>query len=455
MRTKRYDGKDVRKILSGMIMNNWVCGRIARQWVPEGLFDNTWANQIAGLIIKHFEQFSESPKASIQTIFQGWAAHTIVDEKVVEQMEKFIVAMSDEYIEEPPEYILRVAGDYFNKVQMEIAMKAAKEDVDRGRIEDAETALDRRKKINLGRREYHAFANDPSIFLATRDKERVKPLVFYPGDLGDFIGDSLYRGTFYSFMAPDKAGKTWWLVDLAYRALRNRNRVAFFDMGDGDVYEVSSRFQIRTMGQPERDSRVQIPQDWNEDGTVKSEEVLIEEVDAMEAFRKFRKIAKNEEAFRVSCHDNSSTSVAAIDGILQDWEEDGWRPDVVVIDYADIMAPPKGIKDPLEQIDETWKHLRRLSQKRHCLLVTATQSASSAYKKADGSLLGRADFGGRKTKLAHVNGMIGINVNSKEKDVGQARINWIVRRKGHYNERSFVRVAGSMAIGNPCIISKR
>jgi hypothetical protein len=122
------------------------------------------------------------------------------------------------------------------------------------------------------------------------------------------------------------------------------------------------------------------------------------------------------------------------------------------VDYADILAPPKGIRDKLEQIDETWLQLRRLSQKLRVLLVTATQVSATAYGM-DG-LLSQKHFQGRRTKFAHVNGMIGINVSSDEKRLGMGRLNWVVRRGAKYNDKDFVRFAGSRDLESPIIFSQ-
>ena len=84
--------------------------------------------------------------------------------------------------------------------------------------------------------------------------------------------------------------------------------------------------------------------------------------------------------------------------------------------------------------------------------ITATQTSSDAYSDKS-QVLTRRNFGGRKTKLANVNGMIGINVTPREKECGVARLNWVVRRKGKHSEHSTVKVAGCLEIGRPAIIS--
>ena len=423
------------------------------QWKPEGLFDSKWANLVGGMIVRHFLQYGKQPNGQMTSIFEDWANKTTSDEKTVESVERFLQHLSDGATEEPSDYILDVAKNYFDKVKVEAEIEAAKQEVEHGRVEDAVNRLQNLNKTNLGSHSYLEPSAGPEPWSLLGNTERRRALVRYGGPLGDFIGEAFQRKTFWSFMAPDKTGKTTWLIDLLYLSIRQRNRVAYFDTGDSDEEEILMRLASRVTGRPEYEETVSLPVSW--DGEEPSyDERKLESVDTIEAFRKFRKMCKSDNAFRLSSHPNSTVSANDLDKILVDWSREGWIPDVVIIDYADILAPPKGVRDSLDQIDETWKRLRRISQDRSCLVLTATQSSAANYGN-ENYLLGKRDFSGRKTKLAHVNGMIGINVSSKEKDLGRARINLIVRRKGRYNEKHYVRVVGSMAIGNPAILSKR
>ena len=127
-----------------------------------------------------------------------------------------------------------------------------------------------------------------------------------------------------------------------------------------------------------------------------------------------------------------------------------WVPDVIVIDYADIVAPPRGVKEPRDQVNEIWKALRAMSQRQHCLVVTATQTNAASY---EAKTLGRQHYANDKRKYAHVTALAGINVTAEEKEAGVARYNWIVLREGQYSSRKCVHVAGCLAIGQPSLVS--
>jgi hypothetical protein len=455
METKRYDSSSANRVLAAMALDDVVCTRIASQWTQEGLFESPWSNLVGSWCVNHARRYGKAPSSHLTSIFEEWSAKKIADDKMINSVERFLYYLSDNYGDPAElgssEYLLNLAGEYFSKISLQRHIDNLTSELERGNVKKVEEDWFKYRTVNLGEDSYLEPANDANIHIQALSNDNDKPLVSYKGKLGLFIGSSLKRGSLHSFMAPDKSGKSTLLVDLAYRALRNRNRVAFFDTGDSNEREVIVRFDKRLLSSPDTNGKYMIPVRWEEGELIRAEKEL-EAVDPIMAFRKMKKITKSPDALRLSCHANSTISATDIDGILNQWDREGWRPDVVVVDYADILAPPKGFRDTIDQIDETWKQLRKMSQNRQCLVVTATQVSATAYGKEDG-LLSRKHFSGRKTKLAHVNGMLGINVSPEEKEKGVCRINWIVRRDDHYNESSYVRIAGNMAIGCPAIIS--
>jgi replicative DNA helicase len=149
-------------------------------------------------------------------------------------------------------------------------------------------------------------------------------------------------------------------------------------------------------------------------------------------------------------HPNNSINVRGIESLLDVWERDGWIPDVIVIDYADLLLPPNNKVDKRFQIDDTWKQLRGLSQSRHCLVLTATQADASSYRT---KILGKSNFSESKTKLGHTTGIVGINVTPAEKEMQVRRLNWIVLRDADYNELECLYIAGCLGICRPMIMS--
>ncbi|MBT9138972.1 MAG: hypothetical protein DDT31_01552 [Syntrophomonadaceae bacterium] len=128
---------------------------------------------------------------------------------------------------------------------------------------------------------------------------------------------------------------------------------------------------------------------------------------------------------------------------------DDFAPDVIVIDYADILASDyKG--EFRHQENEKWKALRRLSQSRKCLVITATQTDTDAYKKKSITL---DNFSEDKRKYAHVTGMLTLNQTPEEKEAGTMRLNWLLLRDGEFGGNNEVTVAQALRIGQPMLFS--
>jgi len=163
-----------------------------------------------------------------------------------------------------------------------------------------------------------------------------------------------------------------------------------------------------------------------------------------------KKIKSKKPYFKLSCHFNSTLKIEGIRSILQDWEKTGWIPDVIVIDYADILDMSHPGLEGRDLINQIWKQMRSLSQKYHCLVVTATQADAKSYGK---ELITISNFSEDKRKAAHVTGMVGINQTPDEKEKELQRLNWVALREAWFSETKCVHVAGCLSIANTAIKS--
>lgn len=352
-----------------------------------------------------------------------------------------------------------------------------------------------------------------AIDLAFRSTSQ--PIVKYARQLGDFLNQQLVRGGFVAFMGPEKRGKSWILMDMAVRAARQKANVAYFQAGDMTQEQQLKRISIHLakksdqerycgkMYEPVRDCV------WNQLGTCKLKErqcdfgpfegkefqdlrnmpyeellksvkenpdykpcrncskywkskwgcVWLEEVDsgpplgpelAKKELEKF--FVKNNRRFRISTHTSGTLTPREIDNTLDLWEKrDGFVADMIVVDFADIMASDlKG--EFRHQENDKWMKLRGISQKRHALLVTATWSDSGSY---DTDRLSLKNFSEDKRKYGHVTAMYGLNQDKKgrEKEIGIMRINEIVIREDAFLNSNEVFVLQNLKRGQPCLSS--
>lgn len=451
-------GSRIRLVLIGMVTNNTILSKISTVW-KKGLFGSDYADIVGDWCIKHYRKFGKAPNENIQLAFNRMVERNHKSTEVIEAVGKFLQSISDEYRhgdEIDTDVILDLARDLFDETEINRRREEADKLIQIGEVEQAGQLLNSFRPIKFDAYTLLEPFIDDSLWIRKDEEEKQKPLVKYKDALAEFFEGAMLRGEFYSFVGPDKVGKTSCLIDLTYRAIKCRQNVLYIEAGDGDDSAFMNRLRLRAGESPYKKTTLQIPRGWNKDGTV---DYVVEErgpLSDFEAMKKFRKACNNQNRLKVESYPSKTVTVREIDILIEHLANEGWIADVAVIDYADILAiaPEHRRLVKHEQVDETWMELRRLSQKHNILLVTATQSNSEAYKKSENSVLGLHNFSGSKGKNAHVNGMIGINRTEKEKAEHRSRWNWIARRRENHHKPKIVHLAGCYDIENPCLRSR-
>lgn len=470
MKIVKYDTKRQSIVLTAMIMNSKVLGAIAGKWGKEGMFPTPWESLIGGWCVKYYLKYGKAPKEQIEHIFRSWAEGQR-DPDTVDLVNMFLAALSDKYPRlrkkyRATRYLINMAQDYFKEATLTTLIEKMKVDIDNKKADEALQRLNKYHQPQIsGATGITLFHDTDAVRIAF--ETRRESIIQYPGALGQFFGRELEKGGFIAFMGAEKAGKTFWLADLAYMGVTQRKRIAFFQVGDLTVNQMIQRFAVRVAGRPiyptRKDEPIRIPKSLEVVSDVAKVDQITEKhyKDAMswqEAWAAFQKVQKEQirskhSYFKLSVHPAKSVSVAEIRGIIDGWDREGWGPvDVVVIDYADILAGPVGFQgDSRDSVNETWIALRKMSQELDCLVVTATQAKATSY---NADMLTMEHFSEDKRKFAHVTGMIGINRKAEDKPQGIQRLNWLVLREGDFSVRRYVAVAGCLGIGRPAILSR-
>jgi intein/homing endonuclease len=157
---------------------------------------------------------------------------------------------------------------------------------------------------------------------------------------------------------------------------------------------------------------------------------------------------KTKRSIKISTHVNGTLTISKINSVLKRWKtENDFVPDIILIDYGDLIVPE--IRGEFRhQQNDIWKKFRGLSQEGDCLVVVPTQADSESYTK---DRLGLSNFNEDKRKYGHVTAMYGLNqdVSGREKEIGIMRINKIVVREGDFHATHEVNVLQRLEIGRP------
>lgn len=172
------------------------------------------------------------------------------------------------------------------------------------------------------------------------------------------------------------------------------------------------------------------------------EKVLTEEDCDRVSKRALAHLGSRQLRFRID--PNDTLSVADIHDQLIRWRDaDGFIPNVIIIDYADILAWENGATDERQAQNVRWKRLRKLSQEWHALTVVATQSNVKAHMQQSQNI---GNFSEDKRKYAHCTGVLAVHRTLKERDAGVLRTSWLLGRELPSVEREVV-IVSSLATG--------
>jgi hypothetical protein len=466
MEVESFNSDIERRILIGMITEDTIISSVSSSWKTSnhtGLFRNNIANLIGRWAVVHYNKYGTAIRESILSRFQSYQ-ETNTNQSQTQQISDLLTSLDLEFENttiQNKDYLIDQAGRYFTEVRLERIADRIKTGIQTGSLEDSLDAVNSFQRIELNTDlGIDPFRNESVVRQAF--ESNTEQLIHFnkqgEDDLSFFFGNAFSRDSLIGFLAGEKVGKSFALLDLSIRAMREKRKVVFFEVGDMSQNQVMMRFMQYVTGLSRKSNFIaKIPTrlevDKKHNVEIDYHKVIVQEPlyveDAIERCRKIVAKQGKEELLRLSVHPSGSIGVPGIISRLDTWERSGWIPDVIIIDYADLLAPVDSKQDKRYQVDDTWKRLRGLSQARHCLVVTATQADAASYKT---KVLDKSNFSESKTKLAHVTGMIGINATPAEREQQIRRLNWIVRREEEYSELECLYIAGCLSVCRPMIL---
>lgn len=462
MRIESYEGDSEKNAVTALITSEAVLARISPQWDGK-LFSSDEANYIAKLCVAYYRRFGKAPQANIQTLVSNRLENNRIDSRQVRLIEKLLESLSDRYErseDQNDDLLIDNTAKHIRAVRIRRTAEEALAALNSGELEQAHAKLESYETINTtSATGIDLFTDDEPIRSLFR-RDSGESIIEYPGALGKFFGRSLSRGAFVNFIAAEKTGKSYWLMDMAYRAALQRRKVAFFGVGDMTEDEMLERFIVRACCRPKKSGSYRYPKEIKrvkEDHPPKvtyttrdhGDDLSEEEAINAARFVQSRKIRSRNPYCRIYFHPSGTCSVQMISDELSSLERRGFYTDVCVIDYADILAMPAGVRDRRDQINENWSQLRALSQAHRVLLLTATQAPARSYGK---ERIGKGDFTDDKRKRSHVTGEISLTIPDDSRDQVY-RLGWTVRRAERADTGRILYVAECRAIANPAVLS--
>lgn len=513
-----------RRIVTGLIVSKDYLSRVEKFW-DATLLESPELKIISDWCMDYYQKYHRAPDNNIESIYMESLKKANISKAEAQYIETLLDGLSDEYGRDSrfnSAYLYDQTVQYFKTRELERHNEEVQALIELGRIEEAENLAQSytpkiMEDVDMGL----DLSSEEALERVDRAfNETAQRVVSFPGALGEMWNEHLVRGGFFSLLAPEKRGKTFMLLEISMRAVRQRANVAFIEAGDMTESQLLRRVcvyiarnsdrgkyckerfipvgdcvfnQIDSCHRSDRNSDHGVFEGTSLETFERNREQFINLEALREKWEEFpdyepcdssscdrrrgcvwvkkvkktrpltSKKAKDElknffqkyrRKFKLMTYPAGMLTVTELRKCLNNWEKhDGFVPDIIVIDYADLLSADDGrVNEFRHRQDHVWKNLRALSQERHVLLVTATQADADSYKKGRLSL---SNFSEDKRKLAHVTAQYGLNQDpqGREKKLGILRVNEIVVREGEFSADNEVYVLQDLSAGRPFLES--
>jgi len=498
------------RLLLGMIISDRFLRDVLQLYTNPKLLSNDQVRVVAGWCKEYYEKYKKAPKKHIQDIYHSKKDKPGFDPDLMELIGDMLEVLSEDFLQSDKfneDYLLDQAESYFNDRNLERLTAEIEKHREAGRLDQAQALLREHKRIERGLKAGINPLKDRDFFFKVFS-DTYSPLFTFPGDLGMMLNRHHARDCFVVYLGREKIGKSWWLMELMVRAIKNRNNVWYCEAGDMSESQWGRRFAsylarkpiyeddcgtilvpvldcyYNQTGECDRKQRTSFVSviDYDEEGRPvkvnykdvdpeeyqpctycrrehpslyrgaswwreKTVSATVTDAEADRIAQRLLSTHKGKE-FKFTSHPSDTLNVDFMRNQLTVWEEsEGFVPDVIIVDYVDILAPePGSSKEVRHQINTTWKSLRRLSQEKHNLVITATQANQDAYHK---ELIDMRNQSEDKRKNAHPTAVFSFNQTDEEYNNSEMRIAPVVIREGKIRKGRQVKVLQSLTIGRP------
>lgn len=487
-------------IITGMIVSTSYLRSIA-PILNLKFFKNNYARIVAKWVMKFYESYKECPGIQIKDIYR--VEKERLKDADADLISTFLDDLSRRYENETSfnvDYLLDRTFTYFKEVSLSlisenIAGYLATKEIDKA--EDEITNYKRVAKVMTNwidpfDPEYIEKVYDGDLV----DEDKPNYLFRLIGPVGEHLGH-FERGWLIAFLAPMKRGKTFFLQEIALQAIATKLNVVFIslEMMDGGL---SNRFFKMISGSGEKICTIFPAFDCqlNQNGFCNKPERInqitlyknnvLPPFDHKNSYRPctvcrgtrdyklatwFETIQKSKlslfklkkvmsgfqtvfgKSLKIKAYPAYSANLQTIKRDLEILEiTEDFVPDVIIIDYADILSPESSQSEGRDRYDETWKMLKNLAATQHCLVVTASQSNK---KTMDSKSVKASDVSEDIRKVAHVDAMFSLNQTMEEKDSGIMRLGVVAHRWKDFNQFEHVTVLQQLKTGQVLLDSER
>lgn len=348
--------------------------KICYNTVNPSIFPSSIINTIVKCVYDFYKLYQTSPKNDFKDFFLKFGRF---DEDDLELYDKYLKRIKE--VEANKKYIITSISDYiqlqtFNKLILKGADTLKKGNINEFKSMFLNAFKNKVDGDELGINFWDVKHSD----FKTVEEERVCPTGIPM--LDDILG-GYHRSELFLWLAPTNTGKSWALVDGTKTSLIHGLNVAYITL------EMTSKNITKRLAMAITGSRRDNIKD-DKEFKIKFFDGEVIDFSKRPTLEKSKKVfEENKETLRkrggclfTKGFIEGKCSVSTIEMYLDQLEvRTGKIPDILFLDYADLMVADEKKNDDLSEINNVYTGLRGLAKTRNICIVTASQATRDAH----------------------------------------------------------------------------
>jgi archaellum biogenesis ATPase FlaH len=339
-------GKDFQESLCHLMLIDRPFADQMYEVIDIGFLELKFLQAFIKLIQNYREKFGVHPSEDImKTIMRSELGNEL--ESVQQQIRGFFARIYRSDVADA-EYIKATALDFCRKQKLKGAMLKSVKLLENSSFDEISQVINDALKLGADSNHGHDYIKDFEqrfIFKARN------PVRTGWDEIDNITHQGLGNGELGVVIAPAGAGKSMALVHLGAQAVMDGKNVIYYTLELSETV-VGSRF----------DSCItKVPL-----GSLKN---FKEEI--------YEKIQDLEGKLIVKEYPTKSSSVATLKNHLEKVINRGFKPDVILVDYADLLRPISTLREKRHELETIYEQLRGLAQEYKCCVWTASQTNRS------------------------------------------------------------------------------
>lgn len=360
-------------------------------------FESAHHKRLLQILLNYINKYNVvPPRDTLEQSIKLYTKDTVLKNHLLE-----LVKIVAEYDLKDREFVMEIALDFFRKQALKKSLMKAADEFDNGNYGEIANLINEAMKKCEPKSKGHDYFKDIEVRMIQRVR---KPIPCLRG-LDSQIGGGLSGGELGIVLSPTGGGKSMMLVKFCSTAVQHGKKVVYYSLELAETV-IGNRFDACL-------NNIRMNEVYQFKDLIKEEIKRLEDKGGM---------------LKIKEYPTGTATVNTIKNHLSSLNrESGFIPDLIIVDYADIMKPLINYTEKRHSLTSIYEGLRALSMELSVPIWTASQTSRMSINKNEFDLSTISESLG-KAQTADI--IIGVARTDTDKIAKKAKLMIMKNRNG-------------------------